>query len=316
MRSIMRLGLLILVSSFAMGQQEGTYAIQKFTKTQTVPASLLPQKQEKTTGICPRLQQKTRKAASSASKTLAEEQSRKISSGQTPPDTTYSRTEERSSSDYASTTEESLRLVWREIHESKPSRTGPLSSNESMAGSFTQQLQLRHRTFLRLSRVVHKSSEVSPQVATFAIAIAIAEGYALKGSIPARCHNPGDLKGEAFPGEVGLCKGGHARFKNDAAGWAALYHQVDKMTGSSTVYTSGMTFRDVARRYAKNYRPWLKIVTRVLDVDDDDSVVAFLTDRDKLRVTYLAEDYDFLRTFTGTPLSLVQSVPLVQTSVY
>jgi hypothetical protein len=47
--------------------------------------------------------------------------------------------------------------------------------------------------------------------------------------------------------------------------------------------------------YAQNYRPWLKIVTKTLQVDDDDEVGAFLSDRDKLRVTYLAEDFDLER---------------------
>ena len=48
----------------------------------------------------------------------------------------------------------------------------------------------------------------------------------------------------------------------------------------------------MAKTYAQNYRPWLKIVTKTLQVDDDDDVEAFLSDFDKLRVTYLAEDFD------------------------
>ena len=39
----------------------------------------------------------------------------------------------------------------------------------------------------------------SPRVVQFAHAIAQAEGYTSKGSIPARCNNPGDLKGTHFP---------------------------------------------------------------------------------------------------------------------
>ena len=141
---------------------------------------------------------------------------------------------------------------------------------------------------------LHAAVAPSPRVVQFAHAIAQAEGYNLKGSIPARCNNPGDLKGAAFPGQVGVCKGGHARFRTADAGWAALYHQIEKIQdGTSTKYTNRATFKDVAKTYAQNYRPWLKIVTETLQVDDDDEVGAFLSDRDKLRVTYLAEGFDF-----------------------
>ena len=140
---------------------------------------------------------------------------------------------------------------------------------------------------------LHATVAPSPRVEQFAHAIAQAEGYNLKGSIPERCNNPGDLKGTHFPGQIGVCKGGHARFRTASAGWAALYHQIEKIQdGTSTKYTNRATFRQVAKTYAQNYRPWLKIVTKTLQVDDDDDVKAFLSDRDKLRVTYLAEDFD------------------------
>jgi hypothetical protein len=132
----------------------------------------------------------------------------------------------------------------------------------------------------------------SPRVVQFAHAIAQAEGYTVPHSIPQRCNNPGDLKGTAFPGQVGICKGGHARFKNAADGWAALYNQVQKIAdGTSTKYTPRATFRQVARTYAQNYRPWLKIVTKTLQVDENDEVGQFLSDYDKLRVTYDAQNF-------------------------
>jgi hypothetical protein len=56
----------------------------------------------------------------------------------------------------------------------------------------------------------------------FVHAIARAEGFYQYGSIPNRCHNPGDLKGTRFPGEVGLCRGGHARFANAEYGWQGI----------------------------------------------------------------------------------------------
>jgi hypothetical protein len=141
---------------------------------------------------------------------------------------------------------------------------------------------------------LHAAVQPSPRVVQLAHAIAQAEGYGVPQSIPNRCFNPGDLKGTHFPGQVGVCKGGHARFRTDADGWAALYNQVQKIAdGTSTKYTPRATFRQVARTYAQNYRPWLNIVTKTLDVDDDDEVGAFLSDRDKLRVTYLAQNFDF-----------------------
>ena len=131
----------------------------------------------------------------------------------------------------------------------------------------------------------------SPKVVQFAHAIAQAEGYNLKGSIPNRCNNPGDLKGTAFPGQIGVCKGGHARFKNAAAGWAALYHQIEKIEdGASTKYTRDTTFGQIARTYAQNYRPWVKIVTKMLNVDEDTQILDYFT---KQRTLYLANDFDF-----------------------
>ena len=141
---------------------------------------------------------------------------------------------------------------------------------------------------------LHAAVAPSPRVVQFAHAIAHAEGYNVPHSIPQRCNNPGDLKGAAFPGQIGVCKGGHARFRTADAGWAALYGQVEKiLDGTSTKYTNRATFRQVAKTYAQNYRPWLKIVTKTLQVREDDDVGAFLSDFDKLRVTYLAEGFDF-----------------------
>ena len=62
------------------------------------------------------------------------------------------------------------------------------------------------------------AQQPSPKVIQFAHAIAQAEGYSLKGSIPQRCNNPGDLKGTKFAGQVGVCKGGHARFRTSRGG--------------------------------------------------------------------------------------------------
>lgn len=109
------------------------------------------------------------------------------------------------------------------------------------------------------------------KVITFAHAIAHAEGFGVPHAIPTRYHNPGNLRvlanGVKFPGQVGQGKLRYAIFKNDAAGWAALYHQVAKvLIGESHYYRQEMTFRQLAKTYAEVYTPWLKNVTHALGV--------------------------------------------------
>lgn len=109
------------------------------------------------------------------------------------------------------------------------------------------------------------------KVETFAHAIAKTEGFYVRGSIPNRLHNPGDLKiiakGNVYPGQVGVGKGGHVRFRNDAAGYAALYHQIDKMLeGKSRFYRQEMNLWQVGRLYAQNSRLWAKNMGKNLGV--------------------------------------------------
>jgi hypothetical protein len=113
---------------------------------------------------------------------------------------------------------------------------------------------------------------MAAKVHEFAKAVAKAEGFTTKGTIPARCHNPGDLKimvsGEKFPGQIGVCKGGHIHFKNDKVGWAALDHQIEKVVaGQSRFYNTHMTIAQVAYVYAGNWRVWAKNVSDNLGTD-------------------------------------------------
>src|SRR5271157_5393055 len=110
------------------------------------------------------------------------------------------------------------------------------------------------------------------RVQTLAKAIAKAEGCYVKGTIPNRYHNCGDLKavrGYRFPGQVGVGKGGHVRFKNDAAGWAALTHQIDKIIAGDSRYTVNMSLKEIGKKYAGNYRVWSKNVAHNLGVTPD-----------------------------------------------
>ncbi len=110
------------------------------------------------------------------------------------------------------------------------------------------------------------------RVQEFAKAIAKAEGYGRAGTIPTRYHNPGDLKavkGYKFPGQAGVGKGGHVRFVNDAAGWNALIHQIDKVIAGESRYSVNMTLREISKKYAGNWRVWSKNVAHNLGVEPD-----------------------------------------------
>lgn len=104
-----------------------------------------------------------------------------------------------------------------------------------------------------------------------AAAVAHAEGFGVRHTIPTRYHNPGDLKSarmyKKLPGQKALGKGGHIVFVNDAAGWAALKDYLSKMVdGRSRRYNPNMTLTQVARVYAQNWHPWLRLVTKELNV--------------------------------------------------
>jgi hypothetical protein len=108
--------------------------------------------------------------------------------------------------------------------------------------------------------------------AQLATAIAKAEGFYTRGTIPNRCANPGDLKvitGWKYPGQSGVCKGGHVHFRNDAAGWAALNHQLTKTTEGTSRYNVNMTLKQMAKLYAGNSRIWCSAVARNLGVTPD-----------------------------------------------
>lgn len=106
------------------------------------------------------------------------------------------------------------------------------------------------------------------QVQTLAKAIAKAEGFEQKGTIPNRYNNPGDLKvvrGYRYPGQVGVGKGGHVIFRS-GAGWAALEHQINKIIDGTSRYNVNMTLEEIGKKYAGNWRVWSTSVARNLGV--------------------------------------------------
>lgn len=132
-----------------------------------------------------------------------------------------------------------------------------------------------------------QASAVDEQkVDAFAHAIASAEGFGAPHAIPTRYHNPGDIKSRLnftkLPGQKSIGKGGHIVFKNDAAGWAALKDQIAKMLdGRSHHFNPDMTIQQVAKHYASNWRPWVKIVTKELGVQPNTTLAAFFAPEDE-----------------------------------
>jgi hypothetical protein len=104
-----------------------------------------------------------------------------------------------------------------------------------------------------------------------AVAISKAEGFGIKGAVPTRYHNPGDIRtfrpGVHYPGQVGINRQCYVIFRTDKAGFAALENNLRKIaTGESVYYKPDMTINKLARLYATKWRIWAKNVAKNLDV--------------------------------------------------
>jgi len=118
------------------------------------------------------------------------------------------------------------------------------------------------------------------RVNDLATAISHAEGFGIRGTIPSRYHNPGDLRtrpdSPPLAGQVRIGKAGHIVFKDDEAGKAALRQCILQMIdGRSRHFHSDMTLNQVARVYAENWRPWVKAVSRELGVPPTTTLRAY-----------------------------------------
>jgi hypothetical protein len=104
----------------------------------------------------------------------------------------------------------------------------------------------------------------------FAHAVASAEGFGVRHTIPTRFHNPGDIRSRAghhYAGQVGLDKHGYVIFKSDAQGFEALKAQLQLMaSGQSQHYGSDITISRMAKVYSGGSRAWAKIVSKQLGV--------------------------------------------------
>jgi hypothetical protein len=126
----------------------------------------------------------------------------------------------------------------------------------------------------------HAQDPDSSKINNLVTAISHAEGFGVPGTIPSRYHNPGDLRAGSDPtpwaGQVRVGKAGHIVFKDDEAGIAALRDCVTKMIdGRSHYFHSNMTFSQVARRYAEDWRPWVRIVSMDLGVSPNTTLRAY-----------------------------------------
>ncbi len=131
--------------------------------------------------------------------------------------------------------------------------------------------------------VVSAAQTVDQQkVATFATAVAHAEGFGVRQAIPTRYHNPGDIRStsaHAYAGQVGLNKAGYVIFKNDHYGMKAFQAQIVLMaTGQSKHFTTNMTLAQVAKIYTPiGWKAWMKNVTNELGVTPNTTLAAYFT---------------------------------------
>lgn len=88
-------------------------------------------------------------------------------------------------------------------------------------------------------------------------AIAMAEGYYVKGSKARRNHNPGNIRK----------KGVYVRFKNEAEGFAALKELLRKVIDrESRFYNVNMSIKEFGNVYADGHGIWAKNVAKLLGV--------------------------------------------------
>jgi hypothetical protein len=111
---------------------------------------------------------------------------------------------------------------------------------------------------------------VNELVKRFAEAIAHAEGFYVEGSLPSRCHNPGDLavgdRGLGTALSAGYGAADITIFASAALGWNALYSEVERiLSGTSRIYRPQLTLLEVGAKYAMDAN-WGRNVAKQLGV--------------------------------------------------
>jgi hypothetical protein len=125
------------------------------------------------------------------------------------------------------------------------------------------------------------------RVSQMATAIARTEGFYVKGSLPNRLGNPGDIRARsthAYAGQQGLYHG-YVVFRSDAWGWAALEKQIESIIeGTSGVYNQEMTFYRIAKRYASDPR-WARNVCKILRISPRETFAEFFELPPRVRIS-------------------------------
>lgn len=109
-------------------------------------------------------------------------------------------------------------------------------------------------------------------------AVALAEGYNVAGSNPARLNNPGDLSdGVSEFGSEFHSGSNVTKFPTAATGWAWLYAKLrNAANGQSDVYNGDMSWREIGLKWAGNSAAWSNNVASALGVNVDSSLNDYL----------------------------------------
>lgn len=120
-------------------------------------------------------------------------------------------------------------------------------------------------TGLAVTRLKLLPPHSDSRVRRLALAIATAEGFWKKDSLPRRLNNPGSLKDQY---------GNFRAFVTEEEGWRALYRQIELMlSGKSKWYRPDMTIAEVARYYtATEQSIWASNVAKTLGVSVDTKI--------------------------------------------
>jgi hypothetical protein len=261
--------------------QESTHALQKSHKAQSIPSRLRAQKQGAPSTLLQAVSQKERPSKRSTSSRMAFSASRRISQAGSSTRHQAPTEQGRTSASRTSAAGTSLRPVPKKVHQEEPASARSLSSHRQTQSAASLELQHSDWAPEGFSNAVYVSSIVPARLEALSRAIAKAEGYYIRGTIPNRYHNPGDLKSRPgltpLAGQRKIGKAGHIVFVNDAAGWAALREYLTGIAeGRRKHYVASMTLSATSRVYAQRWQPWLRIVTKELGVPGSTPINVYL----------------------------------------
>jgi hypothetical protein len=143
----------------------------------------------------------------------------------------------------------------------------------------------------------------------FAKAIARTEGFYVRGTVPNRFHNPGDIrsfaKGVRYPGQIGTSPHGYVIFKSDHWGWMALENQIQKVIdGTSTKYTQEMSFAQIAKVYAQDKR-WGVTVCKILRITPTMTFEEYFSLPPRMRFVEVTWPNALVKTLTASTSDVV-----------